>query len=475
MTFNSFTFLFLFLPAALIVYFALARVSRSALWPKAWLLLASMVFYSAARIGYLPLLAGSIGFNYLAAKYLTSATEGRWSRRAVLVGGIVANIGFLGCFKYGAFFMENVNRVFGVGLPVPHMSFPLGISFFTIQQIMFLVDCYEGLVEEHNWLDHAIFVGFFAYVTMGPIVRWKQIVPQLNDQRARMFNPDRFATGLFILVLGLFKKVVLADSFFRWADAGFSSGQPLSMAGGWIAALAFTFQLYFDFSGYTDMAIGAALMLNIVLPQNFDAPFRALSISEFWRRWHMTLTVFITTYLYTPMLRSLKRATFAKALMATFIAMVIAGLWHGAAWTFIVFGALHGAALVVNQCWKKAKWPLPGAISWAVTFVFVVVALVFFRSATVPQAWEVVRSMFTPAAGLFNYAPWTGIDRFDQVTGIGWMLAGIAVAIHGRSSFALQRTFKPSWAAVAATTALAAVAILYANGVVTRSFVYRDF
>jgi D-alanyl-lipoteichoic acid acyltransferase DltB (MBOAT superfamily) len=475
MTFNSFSFLFVFLPAALVVYFALARGARSASWAKAWLLLASLVFYSAARLEYLPLLVGSIGFNYVVAKSLLGQPAEKRSRRFLLIGGIAANVVFLGYFKYAAFLVENLNGLLGTHLALPQMSFPLGISFFTIQQIMFLVDCYEGLVDGHNWLDYFVFVGFFPYVTMGPLVRWKQIVPQMNAPGARVFNADNFARGLFLLVLGLFKKAVLADSFFRWADAGFSYGHPLSLAGGWIAAISFTFQLYFDFSGYTDMAVGAALMLNIAVPQNFDAPFRSLSISEFWRRWHMTLTNFITTYLYTPMLRSMKQVTFAKALMATFLAMAIAGLWHGAAWTFIIFGALHGAALVINQCWKKAKWPMPAPVAWAVTFGFVVVALVFFRAGSVQQAWEMVRAMFVPAAGLFNYEPWSGIDRVDQVTGVGWMLTGFVIALRGRSSLEWQKRFKPSWAAVAVTTAMAAVAILYVNGVVSRSFVYRDF
>ena len=266
-----------------------------------------------------------------------------------------------------------------------------------------------------------------------------------------------------------------ADSFFRWADAGFSYKATLSLAGGWLTALAFAFELYFDFSGYTDIAIGTARMFNINLPQNFNAPFRAQSVVDFWRRWHITLTNFITTYLYTPMVRSMKRVTFAKTMLATFVAMLIAGLWHGPNWTFVIFGGLHGVALVVNQIWKKKRWPMPAGLGWLFTFGFVVISLVFFRSANATQAMQILASMFSLRGGLFNYEPWTGIDRIDQLVGFGWMALGTLIVFRGSSSLDLQKTFKPSWARVAMAVAAAMIACIYVNGVVSRSFVYRDF
>jgi D-alanyl-lipoteichoic acid acyltransferase DltB (MBOAT superfamily) len=461
MTFNSLGFIFLFLPAVVAGYFLLGRGSDRR-WSKVWLLGASLVFYSAGRIETLPVLLGSVAANCLLATWLLKpAGPFHVHRRALLVVAIAANVLFLCAFKYAGFFVR--------------IAFPLGISFFTIQQIMFLVDCYEGLVEGHNWLDYFVFAGLFPYVTMGPIVRWKQVVPQLNDPKGWRLDTDNVARGLFVFVIGLFKKVVLADSFFRWADAGFGYGHPLSLGGAWIAALAFTFQLYFDFSGYTDMAIGAALMLNLNLPQNFNAPFRAQSISDFWRRWHMTLTNFFTTYMYTPIIRSMARVTIAKAMLATFVVMVIIGFWHGANWTFVAFGALHGVALALNQLWKKKKWPMPAPLAWLLTFAFVVVALVFFRASSLTQAAEIVISMFSLRGGLFNYEPWSGIGRVDQLLGIGWMLFGLATQVRGKSSLELERAFQPSWATAAAAVALAVVSCVYANGVVSRSFVYRDF
>jgi D-alanyl-lipoteichoic acid acyltransferase DltB (MBOAT superfamily) len=475
MSFHSFAFILVFLPLVVAGYFALGRLGRPAL-PKLWLLAASLVFYAAGRIADLPLLLGSLAANGALAAYLVrSQSQAGSRRRALLAAGVTANILFLCAFKYAAFFVDLFNRLAGTAFAAPHIAFPLGISFFTIQQIMFLVDCYEGLVEGHNWLDYSLFGGFFAYVTMGPIVRWKQVAAQWNSPLASRASADNIANGLFVFVLGLFKKVVLADSFFRWADAGFAYAHPLSLAGGWIAALAFTFQLYFDFSGYTDMAIGAALMLNIKLPQNFNSPFHALNIGDFWRRWHITLTNFITTYLYTPMLRSMKEVTFARALLATFTAMTIAGFWHGANWTYIAFGALHGAALAVHQCWRKLKRPLPAPLAWLLTFAFVVVALVFFRSANMHQALQVVQSMFGFHGGLFSYEPWSGIDRIDQAMGIGWMLCGAAILLRAPNSLELQRRFAPSWAALAISVGLAGISFVYANSVVSRSFVYRDF
>lgn len=481
MTFNSFGYLFLFLPLAWAGYFLLGRISRSSAWPKLWLIASSLVFYASARVDHLLLLLGSAAFNYWMAHLLVARPPGngqepRGAAKNILIFGITANIGFLALFKYAGFFVLNLNSVAGTHIPLPHVAFPLGISFFTIQQITFLVDCYEGLVENHNALDHMTFISMFPYVTMGPIVRWKDVVPQLNALGAARVNADNCAVGLYVFAIGLFKKAVLADTFFRWADAGFAYSSPLSFAGGWISAIAFTLQLYFDFSGYTDMALGSAKMLNIQLPQNFDAPFRTQSIGEFWRAWHITLTNFITTYLYTPIVRSFKKLTFPKAMFATFISMVIAGFWHGASWNFLIFGALHGAALVTHQWWKKRKTPLPAPLAWAVTFAFVFSAMVFFRAPDVPQALRMLTSMYTPGfTQFFSYEPWSGIDRVEQLTGLLWMAVGAAVLARGKSSLQLQKSFQPSMPRVAFASVLLLIGLIYANGVVSRSFVYRDF
>jgi len=465
--------MFLFIPVVILGYFLIGDLAGGR-WRKIWLLATSLAFFATASVRDVALLLCSLAANYVFASLLLAPRrEGSVSKRVLFIFAVSANILFLCYYKYSNFFLQLVSP--GASHTWHVSPFPLGISFYTIYQVMFLVDCYEGLVEGHNWLDHFVFGGLFPYVTMGPIVRWKQVVPQLNAASAAGANADNIAKGVFLFVSGLFKKAVLADSFFRWADAGFSWQHPLSLAGGWLAALAFSFELYFDFSGYTDMALGVALILNLNLPQNFDAPFRAQSIMEFWRRWHITLTNFITTYLYTPMIRTFSRPTFAAALAATFLAMVIAGLWHGPNWTFVIFGALHGAALVINQCWRKMKLPMPPRIGWLLTFTFVVISLVFFRSPTATHAVDMLRSMFTLNGGLFNYEPWMGIEHVDQVLGITWMLIGAGIVCWAPSSMEMERTFKPSWRVAALTIAMAVVACGYVNGVVSRSFVYRDF
>lgn len=476
MAFSSLAFVFLFLPILLAVYFW-AAPRLEVRWSKLLLIAASLLFYATAQVADLPLLLGSISVNYLVSRGLgPEARLSPRSRRWLLIAALAGNILFLCAFKYAIFFVGIFHQLTHTAMPVAKSSFPLGISFFTIQQIMYLVDRYQGLIEDQSPLDFILFASFFPYVTMGPIVRWQQIGPQIQDPKARFWNPDNIATGLFIFVVGFFKKVVLADSFYRWADAGFAYPAPLSAAGAWIAALAFTFELYFDFSGYTDMALGAALMLNFKLPQNFDSPFRATSIIDFWRRWHITLTNFITGYLYTPMLRAFRRPTLHQALAATFLAMVIAGFWHGANWTFVVFGGLHGIALAANQFWRQKKLPMFKPLGWLLTFTFVVISMVFFRSANLHQGAQMVASMFGQgSAGVFSYQPWTGIERAGQFTGLTWLLCGIGAIVIGRSSLELQRAFKPSRLTLAACVAMAVVACIYANGVVSRSFVYRAF
>lgn len=241
MSFHSFAFIFVFLPVAVAGYFVLSRLEDRR-WAKSWLIVVSLVFFAVSSVQDLPLLAGSVVFNWLIARQLLKSEVSPALRRTLLIIGISANILFLCYFKYAAFFLQGFNQALGAKVPVPHSSFPLGISFYTIYQIMFLVDCYEGLVEGHNALDHFVFAGFFPYVTMGPIVRWKQVVPQLNDPKGWSPNADNVAKGLFVFVVGFFKKVVLADSFFRWADAGFRYDHPLSLIGSWIGATAFAFQ-----------------------------------------------------------------------------------------------------------------------------------------------------------------------------------------------------------------------------------------
>lgn len=341
---------------------------------------------------YLPLMLLSIGVNY----FLTKQMDHRpLYKKSFLTIGLFFNVGLLLYFKYADFFIVNTNAVLSSDISLLHLALPLGISFFTIQQIAFLIDSYGGLVKEKSFSDYILFVVFFPQLIAGPIVHHKEMMPQFATVKNKIINYNNIATGLFIFSIGLFKKVVIADTFAQWATSGFSAAHQLNMLEAWVTSLSYTFQLYFDFSGYTDMAIGAALLFNIKLPQNFNSPYKAISIIEFWSRWHMTLTRFLTTYIYGPTVKSFRKFSFNKAMFATFITMFVAGIWHGAAWTFILFGAVHGIAIVVNHYAKRQKIKINKILSWLITFNFLNMTFVIFRANNLNDAAAILKAMFT--------------------------------------------------------------------------------
>jgi D-alanyl-lipoteichoic acid acyltransferase DltB (MBOAT superfamily) len=320
------------------------------------------------------------------------------SKKSLLQVGLLFNIGLLVYFKYMDFFISNTNTVFGSDIELLHLVLPLAISFFTLQQIAFLIDSYEGLVEEKKFLDYTIFVTFFPQLIAGPIVHHKEMMPQFASVKNKVKNYKNISLGLFIFSIGLFKKVAIADTFSIWANAGFDVATTLNLFEAWVTSLSYTFQLYFDFSGYTDMAIGAALLFNIRLPINFNSPYKATGMIDFWKRWHMTLTSFITAYIYTPIVRSFKKLTFHKAMVATVVTFLIAGLWHGASWMFVIFGGLHGLGIVVNHYWQKKikiKIKINKILAWLITFNFVNITFVFFRAKEWNDAIKVLSSMFS--------------------------------------------------------------------------------
>ena len=398
MLFNSYVFIFAFLPISFFVYFYLNH-KRQTVASKAWLVFASLFFYSWWNIAYLPLILVSVLFNYTITSAMLEYDEAKkkqFSKQTLLQTGLAFNVGLLVYFKYMDFFIENTNAVFGLEIELLHLALPLAISFFTLQQIAFLVDSYEGLVNEKSFIDYTIFVTFFPQLIAGPIVHHKEMMPQFSSLKNKIKNYSNISIGLFIFSIGLFKKVVLADTFAIWATAGFDASITLGLIESWATSLSYTFQLYFDFSGYTDMAIGAALLFNIKLPINFNSPLRATSIIDFWQRWHITLSNFITTYIYTPIVRSFNKVTFHKAMFATVVTFLIAGLWHGSAWTFVMFGGLHGIGLVVNHYWKKTKLKLNVFLAWFITFNFVNMTLVIFRAKEWDDALKILGGMFSP-------------------------------------------------------------------------------
>ena len=391
MLFNSAIFIFIFLPITFFIYFYLNKL-RLIEASKGFLVFSSLFFYSWWNIVYLPLILTSMLLNYLVGNILAKKNPTKFSRKHILILGIIANLTLLGYFKYSDFFIENFNLLAGTKLGLLHLALPLAISFFTFQQIAYLVDSYREETKEYNFLNYALFVTFFPQLIAGPIVHHSEMMPQFSNLRNNYLHYRNILLGLFIFSIGLFKKVVIADTFAVWATAGFDGGATLNFLEAWTTSLSYTFQLYFDFSGYTDMAIGVALLFNIKLPINFNSPYKALDIQDFWRRWHITLSRFLKDYIYIPLGGNRKGSfrTYAN-LLATFI---LGGIWHGAGWTFVFWGFLHGMALIIHRFWKKFGFNMPKVLAWFITFNFINIAWVFFRAKEWSDALKVLEGMF---------------------------------------------------------------------------------
>jgi alginate O-acetyltransferase complex protein AlgI len=423
MLFNSHLFILLFLPITVLLFYQGFKLGGRRL-AIPWLVLASLFFYGYWNPPYLALLLLSMGMNFLLGRLLIHCHGKSYERfkKIVLLGGIALNLGLIGYYKYFNFFVDNFNQVVGSSFLLREILLPLGISFYTFQQIAYLIDSSEGETKGYQFIDYCLFVCFFPQLIAGPIVSHQEMMPQFSKPSG--FRHDNLAIGLTIFFIGLFKKVVLADSISVYATPVFDaaeSGVALGLWEAWFGALAYTIQIYFDFSGYSDMAIGAARLLGFRLPINFNSPYKALNIIDFWKRWHITLTRFLTRYLYNPMtLRASRRrmqqgkdlirkgkGSFSAYLylvaVPTIITMFLAGLWHGAGWTYIVFGLLHGLYLSINHGWhmlrrsmghnlKQSRW-WQRRLGHLLTFGCVIMAMTFFRATSVKSALAVLAAM----------------------------------------------------------------------------------
>ena len=386
MLFNSYAFIFVFLPLVFFVYFFLNKKRLSNL-AKAFLVSASLFFYAYWSVYYLPILLGGIVFNFLVSKFLA-----KHQSKAILIFGIVCNLALLGYFKYADFLISNLNAIANTNLSLLHIALPLALSFVTFQQIAYLVDSYNKQTKENSFLNYCLFITFFPQLIAGPIVHHKEMMPQFANKFYLIKNYKLIALGLFVFSMGLFKKSVVADIFSIFANAGFDVEGNLTFLQAWATSLSYTFQLYFDFSGYCDMAIGLALLFNIRLPINFNSPYKALNIQDFWHRWHITLSRFLRDYIYIPL--GGNRGGQSRTYLNLFFVFLIGGLWHGAAWTFVVWGALHGVAIVIHRCWQKLNFKLNKIIAWIITFNFVNFTWIFFRAKSFKDAMRVIRGMF---------------------------------------------------------------------------------
>ena len=404
MLFNSYVFLFVFLPVVLAGYFLLGRLRP--LYAAGWLTAASLAFYGWWNPLYVWLLLASIAVNYACGRALAAAVSGGAAARArrLMIFAVAANLGVLGYYKYANFFLDALNHLSGSALSLGEIVLPLGISFFTFTQIAFLADVYAGKAREYNLVHYGLFVTYFPHLIAGPVLHHAEMMPQFENRAAYRFSCENAAVGLTIFAIGLFKKVLLADPVGAYARPVFdaaAAGVPLTALEAWGGALAYTFQLYFDFSGYSDMAIGLSRLFGVVLPLNFHSPYKAVNIIDFWRRWHMTLSRFLRDYLYVPL--GGNRRGSARRYLNLMITMVLGGLWHGAGWTFVLWGTLHGAYLAINHGWHAlrrrvghdlARSSAAGRVAGcALTFLAVVMAWVVFRAADLPAALLMLKAM----------------------------------------------------------------------------------
>lgn len=473
MLFNSYIFIFVFLPITLLGFHLIGSQGRHRV-AMAWLVAASLFFYGWWNPAYLGLIMGSMLFNYAVGVALSSrAGKMPPPNKAILLAGIAANIALLAYYKYTNFFVDNLNSFAGTNFILETIILPLGISFFTFTQIAYLVDAHRGLAHEYSFLHYSLFVTFFPHLIAGPILHHNEMMPQFARSDIYRLKAEHLAVGLTIFALGLFKKVVLADGVAVYATPVFDAAQAgtaLTFFEAWGGALAYTLQLYFDFSGYSDMAIGLARMFGIRFPLNFNSPYKATSIIDFWRRWHITLSRFLRDYLYIPLGGSRKGE--ARRLTNLMITMLLGGLWHGAGWTFVLWGGLHGFFLVVNHAWRHWRTNrghtqgtrVGRFFAWLLTMLAVVVAWVPFRAEGVAAAENMLCAMFglngisipaSLASSIGTIKPWLESLGFlfggtfmnglaNWQTGILWITATAFIALALPNTQQIMHRYHPA-------------------------------
>lgn len=461
MLFNSQGFLLLFLPLALAAYYSVAENRAMREWT---LVAVSFFFYGYWDFRLVPLLAVSIAANWILARTIRGAGS-----RSAFIAGVALNLAIIGVFKYADFFAGSLAWIAGAQHAPWNIVLPLGISFFTFQQISFLADRYRGEAPEYGFREYVLYISFFPQLIAGPIVRHNELIPQFEASPKREGLHERLSRGVTLLTIGLAKKVFIADTAARIADPLFKTAGEgaLSIIDAWVGVLAFTFQIYFDFSGYSDMAIGLALMFGFVLPLNFNAPYRATSIREFWRRWHMTLSHFLRDYLYIPLGGG--RQGMAVQALALTTTMFLGGLWHGAGWTFVAWGLMHGLGLAVHASWTRlAGIRLPHLAGWLLTMLFVMTGWVLFRASGFSEALSLLSSLYGA----------NGLEPSVSEYGANPAILGVAaiVAMLGPSSqeVALEWDYSRPWVAVASACLFFGCLVVAGSGI-QPEFIYFQF
>lgn len=472
MVFSSYVFIFAFLPVTLVTYFMLSK--KNLALQHVFLVSASLFFYAFFNLSYLLIIVASIVANYILAKAMVAF--GKHSKTVLLIG-ILFNIGMLAYYKYYDFFVENINVAFGSDFVLKHILLPLGISFFTFQQFSFLISVYKGEEKIENFIDYSLFVSFFPQLVAGPIVLYGEMIPQFTAEENRFVNYDNVARGLYMFSIGLFKKVVIADSVALFANNGFEITD-IGFSAAWLTAFSYSLQIYFDFSGYSDMAIGLGKMFNINIPRNFISPYKSESMTEFWRRWHITLGRALSTYVYIPLGGSRKgKVRTYRNLLVTFL---VSGLWHGADWTFVLWGVLHGMCCVFERLFSNLLLKIPRAIKIPTTFLLVNFLWVLFRAPNFATAQSIYRGMFNVVnldVSQISSLVFDGWINFPKIVDIVHIIVvlGILYFIVFRARNSLERfeVFSPTVNTMLSTVLLLCVSVIHLSR--ENVFIYFNF
>lgn len=477
MIFSTYIFVFVFLPIVLLLYFGMSRfVSRKV--QHCFIILASLVFYGYNHTSYIGIILASVFVNYTLATAIQNTARSTL-QKIYFVGAILFNVGLLGYYKYYDFFFENINNVLDTHFVLKGLLLPLGISFFTFQQIVFLISVKNKQEKVPDLIDYTLFITFFPQLVAGPIVFSQDVMSQYQNDKNRFFNIDNFSQGLFIFVIGLFKKAVIADTLETFSFNAFYDTSVLSFGSAWLGSLAFTFRLFFDFSGYSDMAIGLAKMMNINLPVNFYSPYKSKSIAEFWKRWHITLGRSLFVLVYIPL--GGNRKGLARTCFNLFAVFFVSGLCHGAAWTFVIWGMAHGVVRVFEKLLDKQIGKIPSLIRVFSTFIFVNATWVLFNTQSLSSAFVMLKKMFIPDTISFE-----GIGHLAHNTTLAYpeslqiifvltalLITAALVFLYQKNSIDLYNEFKPKKRTAIAMSILFSIAVIHFSKVT--AFIYFNF
>lgn len=466
----------MFLPITFLGY-RLLTLFKNPNISKLWLVMASIYFYAQGSGNFVVLFIADILINFTIGSMIMKANKNGavWLKRLLLTIGLLLNIAFLGYYKYANFAIENINLISGQAFPLLEIALPLGISFYTFQLIAFLVDCYRGYTKDTPIIDFLVFITFFPQLIVGPIVHHADIMPQVQDKKMRLFNSANLMLGMFLFSIGCAKKIMLADPLTGYAASFYADPAIGDTLSAWLASLGYTISYYFDLSGYADMALGLALLFNIRLPHNFNSPYKARNFREYWQRWHMTLSKFLSDYVFRSFYKKGSGSfNFYFAVMMTFF---VSGFWHGAGWQFIVWGLINGLFVCASHFMYRNKLKLPFLLAWCLTFAGVIATRVLFVSDTMGEAWHVLTKMvstadFTGIGAAAVIDKLTAFAAYNAYT-IVLLLIGMGISFFGKNTMQITQDFKPTVRHAVAAAFLLGVSLTQMTSV--SNFLYFQF